>query len=274
MNEVARNSLTSRLLKIIVILLCVLIVLQLGVMLQRQEVVPDSPGRMLRSKPSEPALVKRLKSWFAPRRQSREATPDTVWNPADQMAQMHEQINRMLDQTFREAFAFPVVPAAASNAIPSAGHAPSHRHQIDQMRHQIDALFAGAMGDFENQRMGFEEGWAELRVTPSLSVRDTEAAYEITLQLPGIDKSQIQVTMDGSILGITIEVNEQHTSPEREGGVSWRTHQAGRFERRLRLPSATSQHNAITATFKEGVLHIVVPKAAGAESTVGRITVS
>jgi HSP20 family protein len=274
MNEVPSSNKSARLLKAVVILLCVVIVLQLGVLLHRQVASPHRPDQMRFSRAPETALGTRLKSWFAPRQPVREASPETVWSPADQMARMHEQINSMLDQAFRDAFMFPLAPAAASNAMTAGSSAPSHSHRINQMRSQIDALFAGAMGEFGNQRMDFEEGWAELTVTPSLSVRDTEFAYEITLQLPGINKSQIQITIDGTILGIAVEQDEQRTSPGNQAGVTWKMHHAGRFERRLRLPLATSQHNTIKATFEDGVLRIVVPKAAGTESTVGRIDVS
>jgi HSP20 family protein len=130
------------------------------------------------------------------------------------------------------------------------------------------------MHELINSMTAFEEGWSELSVTPSLSIQDTESAYEITLQLPGIDKSGIQVTMDGTILNIIVEYNEHRAAPAPGGGANWQTHQEGRFERRLRLPSATSRHDAIKATFKDGLLRVRVPKATGAESTVGRITVN
>ncbi|MEI6149657.1 MAG: Hsp20/alpha crystallin family protein [bacterium] len=255
----------------VVILLGVVITLQLGLLLHRQVHTSSPDARVIRSARPSPTVVEKVRSWFSPRRLHRDDAPDAVWDPAAQMAQMHAQINLMMDQTFRDAFAVPLSPAARSNAAAEVDGEAMHWNRIDQMRRQIDSLFA-SMGAFENRRSGFEEGWSELSITPSLAIRDTESTYEITLQLPGVDKSDIQVTMDGTVLGITLEFNQQHVSHELTGGIGL-TQQTGRFERRMRLPSATSQHDAIKATFENGVLRISVPKAPGTESTVGHIRI-
>lgn len=205
MNEINTCNKTSRLLTTVVILLCVVIILQLSQILHRQVARSAS------------ARNGRLPSRILPQQSPRITFPDIDWNPAAQMAQMHELINSMT---------------------------------------------------------AFEEGWSDLSVTPSLGLRDAESAYEITLQLPGIDKSGIQVTMDGTLLNIIVEYSAHHASAAPAGGTNWLTHQAGRFERRLRLPSATSRPGAITATLKNGVLCIRVPKATGTEPAVGRIDVN
>lgn len=205
MNEINTCNKTSRFLTAVVIILCVVIILQLGVILHRQvaPTVPTRDGRI-------PARVLAQPS-------PRILFPDVDWNPAAQMAQMREMIDSMT---------------------------------------------------------AFEEGWSDLSITPSLGLRDAESAYEITLQLPGIDKSGIQVTMDGTVLNIIVEYSAQHASAVPAGGTNWLTHQAGRFERKLRLPSATSRPGAISATLKNGVLCIRVPKATGNDTAVGRIDVN
>ncbi len=204
-NEINTCNKTSRFLTAVVIMLCVVIILQLGVILHSQ-VAPTAPTR-------DGGIPDRV----LPQPPPRITLPDIDWNPAAQMAQMHDLIDSMT---------------------------------------------------------AFEEGWSDLSVTPSLGLRDAESAYEITLQLPGTDKSGIRVTMDGTILNIIVEYNAHHTSAAPAGSTNWLTHQAGRFERRLRLPSATSKHDAIKATFKDGLLRVIVPKATGNETTVRRIDVN
>jgi HSP20 family protein len=189
------------------------------------------------------------------------------------MERMHSQINRMFEQAFRDSFGLPLAPAAASNATTSGGSAPPSLHHIDRMRQQIDAMFASAMSDFEGHAARFEDGWSDLAVTPNLSVRDQGAGYEVALQIPGIDKSDIHLSMDGSILDIVVAFDTHRSGQGASGQGNWQTHQAGRFERRLKLPGATTRHEDVKAVYDGGVLRITVPKTQGMGSQ-GQIAVN
>jgi HSP20 family protein len=274
MDETIKAPRRARLITAAIILLCVVIVLQLGILLQRQIMAGSPPATTAVQHPvKRTGLVDAIRARLSPK-PAREVSPDTVWDPADQIAHMHEQINRMFEQTVRDSFTFPLAPAAASNATTSSGSAPFHDPftHINRMRREINAMFAIAMKDFEGAHPRFDEGWANLDVTPGLSVRDTPSAYEITMILPGIDKSRLQLSMDGRILRIVVTTPEPPHDAD-HAGVAWSARHATRFERRLFLPAATSQCDTVKATCENGVLRVVVPKTSEAESATGQIKV-
>ena len=265
---------TTRRLTAVIVLLCVIAVLQLGLLLEHHLAAGDGYRDGFPRHPDSPSLASRIRSWFVPRPPAGAITPDNVWNQAGEMERMHAEINHMLERTFHDSLNPPLAPAAASNATPDGSSAPSPFEHMNRMQAQIDAMFARAMNDFDNQRTGFEEGWSELTVTPAMSVRDAGATYEIALQSPGVDKSSIHVSMEGSILDIAVEVQTQSVTNAHSGAPAWHTQRSGRFERRLSLPLATSRHNEIKAVYAQGVLKITVPKASGNAPEAGRIEVN
>jgi len=117
------------------------------------------------------------------------------------------------------------------------------------------------MHDIHGHPRGFDEGWSDLALTPGMSVKDTGEVYEITVALPSVDKSDIQLGMDGSILTMVVGHQENQESRKNETSQpAMRSQRITRYEQRLRLPGADSNPEHIKATFENGILRIVVPK--------------
>jgi len=167
MNESSK----SRMITAAVVLLGLVVLLQLGLLLQRQM--------------NRPA-------------------PEARWNPADEMEAMQSRINRMFDA---------------------------------------------------------DEGWAQLEITPGLSLHDEESGYVITVNLPGVDQSGIHVSLNQSILELLVEQDTSTRTTPPGGATVRESHQTSRFERHLRLPGATTNPADVQAVFEKGVLKILVPKA-------------
>ena len=106
---------------------------------------------------------------------------------------------------------------------------------------------------------------ARLRV----DVTDQDGAYQLTADLPGVNKDDIAVTVDGDVLTISAETK---TSNERKDGdrVLFRERSAGKWSRSFRLGSEINLGEA-QAKYENGVLALTLPKKA-AES-VKRLTV-
>ena len=256
------------LISVVVVLLCVVVLLQLGLLFQRQTTDRRIALRSPQPGPTPHAgwLWSRVVSRPSP---SQPVTPDRVWNHADQIERMHDQINGMFEQAFREAGLFAPPSATRSNATTSGRNvlpADSFRH-IEHMRHQIDSMFAQAMNDMDRVGLpsGFEDGWAELDVTPGMTVADHGAAYEIAIHLPGVDKSCIQVGLESGILSIVVDRHQAEAGEDNGSNRVWAVRQSGHFERRLRLPHATPRPADVKATYVDGLLRIVVPKEEMAE---------
>jgi HSP20 family protein len=218
MNESLPSSRTPRLLTAVIVLLCLVVLLQLGLLLQRHL-------NRARPTPAKPP-----------------AAP--VWSPSAEMESLHARINRMFDQAFSP-------PAERAEPLPAPGDSAGASLEdpfthMRRMQRQIDALFAGAMNDLVSQPPGFDEGWTRLEITPGFSIRDTGNSYVITVHLPGVDKSDIHISLDDSVLGLI--VNQATRTATR------------RFERHLRLPGATGNQKDVQAIYDHNVLEITVPK--------------
>jgi len=251
----------SRWLPVIVGLLGLVVLLQVVILFERNA-QPGFPYPFI-TEPPRVSLWDRAKARLWPAKAvppTAPLTPDTVWDDVHRMDHMHNQINRMFEEAFQTSEMPPPSAAAVSNAEAGSSAFPDPLRYMQAMRRQIDAMFATARNDPSAGRTGFEDGWAALAVTPSLTVRDTDDTYEVSVPLPGFDKSAIHVTLDGSVLDIVAE-QRHDTTGTNFTSAAWSAHSASRFERRLLLPKAAPRAGGVRATFHDDVLRVSVPKA-------------
>lgn len=92
--------------------------------------------------------------------------------------------------------------------------------------------------------------------SPSVDICETEHEFLVQAEVPAVKKSDIDVRMRGNTL--TIEGERKPQSARNEG--YHRIERAyGRFQRSFPLPGHVDQAG-ITATLRDGILKIVVPK--------------
>jgi HSP20 family protein len=119
---------------------------------------------------------------------------------------------------------------------------------LSDLRYEMDRLFEDAVGG----RGRSVSGW-----TPATNFVETDGAYEASLELPGFDRDDIEVTVDQGVLTIAGERAAEHQDEERTYHLRERS--VGRFRRSFSLPSSVSAEN-VSATFRDGVLRIELPK--------------
>jgi HSP20 family protein len=90
--------------------------------------------------------------------------------------------------------------------------------------------------------------------------RDTEVV--VRAELPGITKDDLDVSLSDNTL--TIRASTQHEKKEEKGHYYRREMSRGEFQRSLRLP-ANVEGDKTKASFKDGILELVVPKAASSK---------
>jgi HSP20 family protein len=100
---------------------------------------------------------------------------------------------------------------------------------------------------------------------PSLDVRDTDGAIEITADLPGLSEKDFEVVAENGVL--TIRGERRSENEEAEAGRRWTERSYGRFERSVRLPEGADFTTA-EASYANGVLTVKVPKADDASKVV------
>jgi HSP20 family protein len=111
---------------------------------------------------------------------------------------------------------------------------------------------------------------ADLSWSPRLDVSETDKTLEIVADLPGMEKKDIKVSVDGDLLTIKGEKKEE----KEEKGKYYHTveRRSGSFYRALRLPVKV-ESNKIEATFKEGVLTLTLPKSKKAEKEIAQVEI-
>lgn len=107
------------------------------------------------------------------------------------------------------------------------------------------------------------------RLDPLADVTETDDAFEVEIELPGVKSKDIHVEANGQELVVTGEIKEK----ERSGVLRRRARRTGAFEYRLRLPGEVDTEK-VTAEMSAGVLTVTVPKAEVAKPRHIQITES
>ena len=84
--------------------------------------------------------------------------------------------------------------------------------------------------------------------------------FKITVELPGMEKEDIKIVVEDSILTIT---GERKPVDEKEGQVIRSERALGRFSRSFRLPN-TIDRSGVSADYKNGLLTVTLPVKAEA----------
>lgn len=106
---------------------------------------------------------------------------------------------------------------------------------------------------------------------PALDVEEDAERYYVTIDLPGIDKEDIDVSMEGRQLFISGKREEEREERGEGRKLLRRERRTGTFTRGLSLPEAAVDGD-VDARFKNGTLEVSVPKSS--ESRGRRIEIS
>jgi HSP20 family protein len=136
------------------------------------------------------------------------------------------------------------------------------RSAQDEMA-QMSPMLAHALGLHAQQGSSRATAWA-----PALDISERKDAYLVTVELPGVDADDLEITLEDGLLTIQGERHFAHDSSEQQFHRVERRY--GAFRRAITLP-AHVMAEGIQASADNGVLQILVPKAE--EATPKRIQV-
>ena len=98
---------------------------------------------------------------------------------------------------------------------------------------------------------------------PSIDISETDTEIRIAAELPGLDENDVEVSLADNVLTISGEKKAEH---EDEGENYHRLERSyGSFKRSVAL-SHEVEADEIDATFKNGVLSVILPKALEAQA--------
>ena len=96
-------------------------------------------------------------------------------------------------------------------------------------------------------------------LTPAMDVKERDDAYVIKTEMPGVNKDDVSITLENGVLTITGESKSEKEEKEGER-VLRQERRYGKFVRSLRLGTQIDE-KGVKASYKDGVLELVLPKA-------------
>ncbi|SRR5690606_11779197 len=92
---------------------------------------------------------------------------------------------------------------------------------------------------------------------PRVDTAETDAAYEVTAELPGVDEKDVKLSLDGNMLSISGEKKAEREEKKKDYVMTERSY--GSFKRAFTLPDNVDIEK-IAAKFEKGVLKVTLPK--------------
>jgi len=150
-------------------------------------------------------------------------------------------------------------------AIRRAPAVPATNDVWQSLRQQMDDVFDRFTDGFENFSVQpfaqLDTLWSKTRGFAPLAVdvSETDKAYTVTAELPGVAEKDIEVNVQDGVLTIKGEKQEQKEEKSKNRYLSERSY--GSFQRMFGLPKGTDE-SKVEASFQNGVLTVSIPKAA------------
>lgn len=138
----------------------------------------------------------------------------------------------------------------------------------DQFGRLIETMFDDMFAPF-SQGSALAQRQAGAAPSPRLNVSETETAFQVQAELPGVRKEEVKVAIERQ--RVTIEAQLQHENAQREGeSMLYCERSASKFMRSFMLPAEVDDTQA-QARLENGVLMLMLPKKDG--SAAKRITI-
>ncbi len=159
----------------------------------------------------------------------------------------------------------------AENQLSKSSNAPfAAPHTVfDAMRREMNKIF-GTLDLRPQEWPALLAGIEGHAIAPQLDVRETDKAFVIEAELPGVDDKDVSVTFTNGVLSVKGKKKSEHEQKDQNYYVSERSY--GRFERAIRLPDSVDEAK-IEARIDKGVLKITAAKRSGATSPERKIEV-
>ena len=94
-------------------------------------------------------------------------------------------------------------------------------------------------------------------VAPAANIMEHENDFQLEIAVPGLNKEDFKIGIENSVL--TISSEKQDENNENNKDYTRREFAYGNFSRSFTLPKSVNTDN-INATYKNGILQIVLPK--------------
>ncbi|MCX7927705.1 MAG: Hsp20/alpha crystallin family protein [Candidatus Omnitrophica bacterium] len=125
---------------------------------------------------------------------------------------------------------------------------------LERIQREMNRLFNLTLAQETSRHVGLLDGaWI-----PAIDIYDSKDNLLVKADIPGLTKDDIEVTVQGDTLFIKGEKKQDKDIKEKDYIRTERFY--GAFQRAIRLPVEV-QADKVEATYKNGVLEVVLPKS-------------
>jgi HSP20 family protein len=145
------------------------------------------------------------------------------------------------------------------------------------LHREIDRLFEdawNAFGQFPASSASWRNGLFgnnSMTHLPSIDIAADDHKYEVTLDVPGLTSSDIDIQVQDRVL--TIRGHKEESQEQKDKHYYRMERRSGSFQRTLSLPDDAVEDD-ITASVKDGVLKLEIPRRELPQENVKRISIS
>ena len=133
---------------------------------------------------------------------------------------------------------------------------------IVSMHREKSRMFDGFFRGIDEPLLGRGQfGW------PHVDVRETDSQYKVCAELPGLEERDVEVTFADGVVTLKGEKRLENDAP------LYTERWSGAFERQIVIGDAVDPDN-VKATFKNGVLTVILAKKPEARRHVKRIDIT
>ncbi len=144
--------------------------------------------------------------------------------------------------------------------IRNKGFSPSVWHRNDDLFNRMeDFLRTPSYGS------GYQN-------SPAVNIYEGDKDFRIDMAVPGINKKDMNIDVDDRVLTIS-RINEENKESGEDENYCIRQFDFGAFEKRFTLPESADA-DKISATYKDGILSVNIPKRAEAQSIRKEVRIS
>lgn len=136
------------------------------------------------------------------------------------------------------------------------------------LHREMNRLFDDVFRGFDISPFGSDRFFDRSVGWPNIEVSETGHEVKVTADLPGMDEKDVQIELANGVLAIRGEKKTETEDKERLFSERY----YGQFERRI--PVDDVEQDKVSASFKNGVLSVTLPKSQTAQQKVKRIAIN
>jgi HSP20 family protein len=137
--------------------------------------------------------------------------------------------------------------------------------EIDSLQREMNRLFntlsPSSLMDGEFEKLSF---------VPAAEMSETPEAVDIKLEVPGLEAKDLDVEVTAD--SVSIKGERKSEEKTEENGMTRTEFRYGKFHRVIPLPGRV-ENASVTAEYKDGILHLVLPKAEEERNKVVKVDI-